>query len=648
MVAAKILLDPTARDPNLRAFAYLQARFVKGARSAIDCLQPFVLFALAQLDGKAYEPELVIGFLADNYQLSIPRYMLEDMVPSMIRLGALKRQDIANIVTCHNVIKDEPGSGSDLDFSLDQISEAEEALVAFARREGNEKPFSSTNWGEALIKFFLADTAGQESKSATVEGLLVSDTAYFDNKIVANFVIEAHKNGSSVYQTIEKIFYGVLVSEFLVRIENTGNKAEYSGLNVIYDTTVLLRILGTSGNYLRTATLEMHEVLQDLGCQTYYYNHNYSELLNVLDYIVQAYGTDAPMNAETQQAFEAGEVTVGKVAMLFTGPDVALGALGITEHPETYEDRKQDEFQINERDFADELRRKGKYRAGTAAPDYDAKSLGLTMRLRRGKTTRNVASAQAIMVTHNPLFAHRSRRHLIQEGILSPRAIGPVLTVGQMTTVGWLANEIVYEPKRVSKELIANCYRASLPMDGWSSAFWDAMKEANPATAEQITNNALLVSSVQEIAQQETKGHIGLIKKLNLNDVLTQAEKKSAELEEQARSTGRNEGRDKTLASITSSAEVRAVKLAGDIARGAEITLFCICLMFLFLSFVLGDFVGSIIWFLVNTVLFALAAVSIMDIFRVKIPFSFRVAIERQALKLIRRTQSYVGARPPS
>lgn len=42
MVAVQQLLDPQARDPQLRAFAYLQARFVKGARSAIDCLQPLV------------------------------------------------------------------------------------------------------------------------------------------------------------------------------------------------------------------------------------------------------------------------------------------------------------------------------------------------------------------------------------------------------------------------------------------------------------------------------------------------------------------------------------------------------------------------------------------------------------------------------
>ena len=57
------------------------------------------------------------------------------------------------------------------------------------------------------------------------------------------------------------------------------------------------------------------------------------------------------------------------------------------------------------------------------------------MRLRRGKTPRNVADAEAIVVTHNSLFAHSSRRHLYSEGILPPRTIGPVLTVGQMTTV---------------------------------------------------------------------------------------------------------------------------------------------------------------------------------------------------------------------
>ena len=89
MVEAQTLLDPTARDPELRAFAYLQARFVKGARSSIDCLQPFVLFAIGQFDGEAFDREGVLQFLADNYQLHITRYMLEDMEPRLIQLGAL-------------------------------------------------------------------------------------------------------------------------------------------------------------------------------------------------------------------------------------------------------------------------------------------------------------------------------------------------------------------------------------------------------------------------------------------------------------------------------------------------------------------------------------------------------------------------------
>ncbi|NEQ31417.1 MAG: hypothetical protein F6K04_10490, partial [Leptolyngbya sp. SIO4C5] len=84
MVAARALLDPTARDPELRAFAYLQARFVKGARSAVDCLQPFVMFAIGQFDGQAFDQEKVIRFLSDNYQINIPRYMLEDMAPHLV------------------------------------------------------------------------------------------------------------------------------------------------------------------------------------------------------------------------------------------------------------------------------------------------------------------------------------------------------------------------------------------------------------------------------------------------------------------------------------------------------------------------------------------------------------------------------------
>ena len=70
--------------------------------------------------------------------------------------------------------------------------------------------------------------------------------------------------------------------------------------------------------------------------------------------------------------------------------------------------------------------------------------------------------------------------------------------------------------------------------------------------------------------------------------------------------------------------------------------------MCLVLQYFFFNTVGPIVGIIVGAALVVLGGISFADIFRIKIPFSLRRSIERQVLKMIRRTQSYFGGRPTS
>jgi hypothetical protein len=85
------------------------------------------------------------------------------------------------------------------------------------------------------------------------------------------------------------IFTGVLIEDFIDNIQIISAPDTFAKLSIYYDTTVLLKLLGTSGRLLQSATMEMHRALQDLGCKTYYFDFGEVETSNVLEALITAY-----------------------------------------------------------------------------------------------------------------------------------------------------------------------------------------------------------------------------------------------------------------------------------------------------------------------------------------------------------------------
>jgi hypothetical protein len=538
MIDAKTLLNPDFADAELRAFAYLSAQYQKGVRSPTDCLQPFAIQAIAAYDGEQLDWRKVRTFLINRFSINVPFYMLERMQSSLMSAGAIEKSQISGAWICRDA---RPTlSNESVDLSVNDIDQLGEAINLYAQNRGVKKPLTADSWSDLIIPFFARRKPPKDKASAAVRGVLLSDPKSFDNTIIADFVMSEFVNRTQNYKVVEQIYHGLLVSDFLTQMEKSGSKSSFKGLSIVYDAPVIMRLLKLSGKMFYEATVDLHETLRELGCRIYYFAHTYDEVKASIDAIKMGLERSQSIFRETQEAISNKEISIAEIYNISTNLDLKLSSdLGLVEHAANYENRRADEYQIGEQEFHQFLNKSGWGRFGPQAANRDVMSLALITRLRGNKQVRDVSKAGYIFVTHNVRLALLARDYLREEGLLAEGSVWPFMTVGQVSTIAWVVNEKFDDRRHVSKELIANCYAATLPDEDFDKTLKEILISTNPEMTHELYKNAFVVQSVRQVALSQTAGHSALIRTLSIPEILAGAEDARNEAVESARMDAR-------------------------------------------------------------------------------------------------------------
>ena len=643
MIDAQTLLDPRLQNSQLRAYFFLSTQYSQGARSSVDCLQPFVIFAIAESADDQLVWSEIRDFLKDKYGLNIPYYMLERMQGSLIQAGALERSPVVNgLLICKDARENLASRG--VDFDVSHIDRLGVAIDSYAKRRQIAKPLTANSWAEILIPFLSGTTTPEDKATSTVKGVIISNPKTYDFAVVADFIVDEYNAQSELYKSIEKLYYGILVAEFLTQVESTGSKAAFKDLSVAYDAPVILRLLGCSGKILRLATEELHDSLRELGCKTYFFQHTYDEAVAAIEAILKCYENSQPMFRETSEAIAKGEIAISEIYAIRGEIDLRLAALGLIEHSSAYQDRAADDFQIDEAGFGEFLRTRAKWGSeGSQAAERDVASLAMVMRLRDGKQKRDVSKSGFIFVTHNPRLAVLSREFLRAENQLSEGSVWPVMTLGQISTIAWVVNEAFQNERRVTKELIANCYAAALPDDDFDEKLRQILVSADPARAQELYENAFLVQSVRQVALQQTGGHSALVRTLSVAEILAEADAHKEEMLSGARRSERALAREEARDEQVSSQQKKATKLSRKLAGAVNIAVAAVsAALILHSNGVFGRQQGEPVW-IYSLLLAAVGVYAVVDLFKIVPSASLRSALESLFFKMIRSLQRAVA-----
>lgn len=532
------LLSENKTDRKLRAYAYLTASFKEqgAVNDPLDCLLPFVIAGLEPQKGK----KLDLHRLSDSVSeigLNIPIYVLEQLNRRLVEKNHVEWNKVSREFIVTNTEKiPEKEKIRIVDTSFEKI---EEGFSLFAREHGIYSPPNSSTWSDALISFLKSETTADHKKVVDIKGTLVGDTARIENYITALFIQKSESENGELFNSILNVFTGVIIEDFIDNIQLISSPENFSKLNVYYDTTVLLRLLGTSGKLWRSATMEMHRTLQDLGCKAYYFDFIEAETQSVLDALVSAYNSGQSIFNETSEALYSGEITISEIKDMCSTLPVRLGHLNVFPFEYKFSSRKnEDAFQIDENDFSSVLIQAAKLKDRTYKQQnaiVDAKSIAIILRLRRGVSKRDVSESGHLFISRNSLLQRVSRNFCSEhvEGY-NKYSIPPVLTVSQVSTVAWLSSAHQLEPKKVSKELLANCYNAVRPSAGWADEFSQALlnfQKDTPELAEESANQHFFLQTARLMARDESLGQTEVLKKIPLVDIFQSSARQAEQYE---------------------------------------------------------------------------------------------------------------------
>lgn len=544
--AIEQLLGFSKSDRTVRAYAYLTVSFNvrSDVSDVLDCLLPF-LATVVNRDGGSHPIELqAVKEGLSEFGLKIPVYAIQQMLSRLAKRGLLEWNAVAKAYLPTKKLEQKSDQAPPLSLSS-SFDNLEDELGRFAARLGLASPAESSTWTDALIKFLRSEGAREAMRAATVKEVLVGKPSEVEAFIVARFIQEVERYQRDVYSDIIKVFTGVLIEDFISNIQEAGNPTTYKGLNVFYDTSVLLRLLGTSGHLLQTATLEMHTTLQSLGCNTYYFDPTASEVQNILDTLEGSYVRGKEIYGETADAILAREITIGQIKDLTGTFQTRLGALNVFPFEYNYGSRKyEDIFQIDERAFGEALkseaiRNERAYSAQNAA--NDAHVLALILRLRKGRAARDIGTSKYLFVSKNNTL-QRVARNFVAEHVeaFDSSSIPPVFTVSQITTVAWIAATKALDEHKVSRELLANCYAAVQPSEAWASEFarvFEKFQSENEGTVSDRAHSMIFLNTARTTARDESLNQPMVLKKLNFSEIFRQA----AAAEEEAKRTFQDE-----------------------------------------------------------------------------------------------------------
>jgi hypothetical protein len=522
----------------LRAYAYLTASFRTQEQvvDVFDCLTPFLSAAIKEQNDRPVDIQSIVERVK-RYGLDVPFYVVEQLLPRLAKQGIIEWNAVAKaFIPCNS------GGGVD-DFPAlpDSFDAIEPALATYAKSRGISKPPLSVSWSEALIGFLKESYSGRNIRAIQAQGVIVADTPEIESFIVASFLREIAYADSELFDHVVRIYIGVLIEDFITNVQALQQSTDYSRLHIYYDTSILLRALGTSGRILHEATLQMHHTLQALGAKTYYLGHTSTEVENILTTLAAAYERGQEIYNETADALLDGEITIGQIRDLAGTYESRLAKLNVFPLPYDYSVRKNEEYyQVDEIAFSEALKsaalkRERVYSVQNAL--NDAGAVAVILRLRRGRSAKDIGKSHAIFVSRNSLLQRVARQFAIKNtDHYDEGSIPPVLTTGQITTASWLAEGRTLEPAKVSKELLAACYSAVQPSAEWADEFAHALEEFRKENPDVISDRAdalLFLQSARHAARDASFNDPTILKKINTAEMFRKAAEDARRVEEE-------------------------------------------------------------------------------------------------------------------
>jgi hypothetical protein len=278
--------------------------------------------------------------------------------------------------------------------------------------------------------------------------------------VVASFVVDLYEKNLPGLDRLEMVVRGVMLYNLLYLPDPGSASRGFNGTAMFFDTRLLLRALGLSGEVMERPVREHLTLIKESRGQARCFDHTLDEMRRVLHAVAMQMEQNLDeAHGEITEFLIAADYTLSAVAEIGEALEDRLTAIGVSVEPIP----AATSYHINEERLESMLRQEVKaYRERYRPLRTDVESLRAIHVLRRGRTYSRLEDTPAVFSTSNVVMA-RVAAEFFDEVPWAGRA-QHCLADHWATTSLWLKRPVA-APTLPRDQVIADAYAALNPSE---------------------------------------------------------------------------------------------------------------------------------------------------------------------------------------
>ena len=436
---------------TLTSLAILKVNVDHG-RDYLDYLRPFILHVLAKNRPDRITDGAVKRLISQDFGLEIPEQVVEIVLRRLARSPFMKRDH--GIYELTRDVPD-PQISSKMADAERHIGAVVQGLIEFSK--GTRIQIVNDEAAIRAICSFLSEfdiTCLRSYLRGTAIPVL-DDTHSTDIVLVSDYVQHLKRTAPVRFNSFIVLVQGHMLANALTCPDLRDAPKNFKNVIFYIDTPLLVRAIGADGDTLRSATIDLLDLVRNLGGKVAAFSHSREELQRVIQ---GAAGFLDRLDGRGAIVFEARRsgATRSDLLLLAESLDEHLSAANVeVRATPNYIERFQIDETIFERVLDDEI---SYY--NPRAKQFDINSVRSIHVIRESSPAPSLEKRVAVLVTNNGRFARAAWEYGQQYE--STRNVSSVITDFALANIAWL-KEPMETPSIPTSQLLAFSYAALNP-----------------------------------------------------------------------------------------------------------------------------------------------------------------------------------------
>ncbi len=433
-------------------------------KDEIDLIVPYVVLAIDEISTESFEPNELKKILEQKFGFNPPSSAFDVVMTRVVTRKFLSRKNkllFKNDEKISAVLEKNRETLKEVSLSLKQLVNE---FVLFSR-ENFDVQITEESAELFLFKFIneFISIFAVSLQNGTYE--LGNKKIKNESYLTSVFIKHLYEYKIDTIKHLEKIVKGALLANYITLADTNASRQKLSHITVIFDTPVLLGLLGYNGASKSKSLKEFLKLLQELEINTEIYDITIDEVLKVMsawkqDLKKHRYENFNPKTLELLKSKGLDAVALESEIPLVRKK---LEKLGLVVSENIAYDKK---YQCDVEKFEEYLER----RSGFRDLVHDVKCVSRTYSSREGVRVDSLDQPFIVFITHESTFPKVVRRFFKRQKDTIVGKIPIVTTEKWLCTITWFKKPNAF-PNMPRSLMVSNAYSIVYSDDKFWSSF---------------------------------------------------------------------------------------------------------------------------------------------------------------------------------